>query len=250
MDERDGPAGTTGSPASIRLLIVEDHAALGEALLFAFSFEAGIETVGVAPSIAAALDLVTAERPDVVLMDVRLPDGSGLDAAADITALRPGTAVVIMTAHADHDDALRAAESGATGFILKDVRIAKVVACVRRAVAGEPAIDPTVLQSVLNRAAALGPGAAGPGSGSAPKLTRAERDLIALLARGASRDAVAEALDVEEAEVAAMTVSLQERLGARSVLEALVRAARIGLLGGPDEGSRPGSPPGSQTSRG
>jgi DNA-binding NarL/FixJ family response regulator len=246
MDEADGHVGTSGGRAPIRLLIVEDHAALGEALLFAFSFEAGIETVGVAQTIAAGLDLVMAERPDVVLMDVRLPDGSGLDAAADVTSLRPGTAVVIMTAHADHDDALRAAESGAAGFILKDVRIAKVVAGVRRAVAGEPAIDPTVLQSVLNQAAAEGPGAAGPVSGSVPKLTGEERHFVELLARGATRDAVTEALGVGEGEVVAMTVALQERLGTRSVLEALVRAARIGLL----EDTKPGSPAGSQTSTG
>jgi DNA-binding NarL/FixJ family response regulator len=249
MDERAGPVATAGNPAPIRLLIVEDHAALGEALLFAFSFEKAIETVGIATTIRAGLELLTAEEPDVVLMDVRLPDGSGLDAAAEVAALRPGTAVVIMTAHADHDDALRAAESGAAGFILKEVRIAKVVSAVRQAVAGEPAIDPTLLQSVLNQAAAAGPGVAGPGSGSVPKLTRAEHDFVGLLARGANRGAVTEALGLEEAEVAAMAVSLQERLGTRSVLEALVRAARIGLLEDADDRSKPGSPTGRGTSR-
>jgi DNA-binding NarL/FixJ family response regulator len=237
MDHKDGSAATVG-PAPIRVLIVEDHAALGEALLFAFGFEAGIEAIGVAPTIAAALDQVTATRPDVVLMDVRLPDGSGLEAAARVNALRPGTAVVIMTAHADHDDALRAAESGAAGFILKDVRIAKVVAGVRRAVAGEPAIDPTVLQSVLTQAAEAGPGGAGPIAGPVPELTSPERHLVGLLAGGAGRDAAAEALGVGGGEVTALTAAFQERLGARSVLEALVRAARIGLLEDPDQGSR------------
>src|SRR5688500_5282026 len=115
MDENEDSA-AAARPASIRLLIVEDHAALGEALLFAFGFEPGIEPIGVAPTVARALETVTAEQPDVVLMDVRLPDGSGFDAAARVSALRPGTAVVIMTAHAHHDDALRAAEAGAAGF--------------------------------------------------------------------------------------------------------------------------------------
>lgn len=242
MDEKGSSAGTGSpagdSPAPIRVLIVEDHAALGQALLYAFGFEPGIDAIGVAPTIATALDRVTAERPAVVLMDVRLPDGSGLDAAARVQALQPGTAVVIMTAHADHDDALRAAESGAAGFVLKDVRIAKVVAGVRRAAAGEPAIDPTVLQSVLTQAAAAGPGGAGPAPGPVPKLTPPERDLVGLLAGGADRDTAAEALGVAGSEVAALTASLQERLGARSVLEALVRAARIGLLEDPDQGSR------------
>src|SRR5688572_23990211 len=154
MDETDGSA--ADSPPPMRLLIVEDHAALGEALLFAFGFEAGIEAIGVAPTVARALEMVTTERPDVVLMDVRLPDGSGFDAATRVSALRPGTAVVIMTAHAHQEDALRAANAGAAGFLLKDVRIAKVVAGVRRAVAGVPAIDPALLQSVLTQAATQG----------------------------------------------------------------------------------------------
>jgi DNA-binding NarL/FixJ family response regulator len=243
MDEQDSAAAACG-PAPIRVLIVEDHAALGEALLFAFGFEEGIDVLGVAPTIADAIERVGAEGPDVVLMDVRLPDGSGLDAAGRVKAARPGTAVVIMTAHADKDDALRAAEAGAAGFILKDVRIAKVVAGVRRAVAGEAAIDPTVLQSILNQAADEGRrspdghGGVGPASGSVPKLTPPERDLVGLLAGGAGRSALTEALGVGEAEVAAMSVSLQERLGARSILEALVRAARIGLLDDPDQGPR------------
>ena len=104
MEERDNSTAADGE-APIRVLIVEDHAALGEALLFAFGFEVGIDAIGVAPTIATALERVAAEGPDVVLMDVRLPDGSGLDAAGRVKSARPGTAVVIMTAHADQDDA-------------------------------------------------------------------------------------------------------------------------------------------------
>jgi DNA-binding NarL/FixJ family response regulator len=248
MDEEDGSA-AAGSPAPIRILIVEDHTALGEALLFAFGFEAGIEAIGVAPTVARALEMVTAERPDVVLMDVRLPDGSGFDAAARVSGLRPGTAVVIMTAHADQEDALRAADAGGAGFILKDVRIAKMVATVRRAVAGVPAIDPSVLQSVLARAATQGPGGNGLIPGHVPELTAPERDLLGLLAGGSDREAAAAALGVEPGEVVSLTASLQERLGARSVLEALVRAARVGLLEELIRARGPGSPAGNHPGR-
>lgn len=237
MDEADNSEPDPGGPAPIRLLVVEDHAALGEALLFAFSFEAGIETIGVAPTIGRALEMVKTDRPDAVLMDVRLPDGSGLDAAAQVMALRPGTAVVIMTAHADHQKALQAADAGAAGFILKDVRIAKVVAGVRRAVAGDPAVDPAVLQSILTQAAADGSSAGAPPS-PVPELSATEQELIEHMARAVDRGAIAAALGMSEAGVADIVTSVQERLGARSALEALVRAARIGLLEGPDQGSR------------
>lgn len=237
MDEADNSDPAVGERAPIRLLVVEDHAALGEALLFAFGFEAGIEPLGVAPTVGQALEMVKADRPDVVLMDVRLPDGSGLDAAAQVVAVRPGTAVVIMTAHADHQKALQAADAGAAGFILKDVRIAKIVAGVRRAVAGEPAIDPTVLQSILNQAAAGGSGTGRP-PGSVPQLSASERELIELMAQAVDGGAIATALGMSEAGVADLRASVRERLGARSTLEALVRAARMGLLEDPDQDSR------------
>ena len=131
-----------------------------------------------------------------------------------------------MTAHADHDDALRAAEAGAAGFILKEVRIAKVVAAVRRAVAGEPAIDPTVLHSILIQAAGEGR----PEPSPVPELPPLEGRLARLLAGGADRRTAARALELQDGDVVKLTESLQERLGARSVLEALVRAARGGLL--------------------
>jgi DNA-binding NarL/FixJ family response regulator len=248
MDENDGSA-AADSPAPIRLLIVEDHAALGEALLFAFGFEAGIEAIGVVPRVAQALETVTAERPDAVLMDVRLPDGNGFDAAARISALRPGTSVVIMTAHAHQEDALRAADAGAAGFVLKDVRIAKVVAAVRRAVAGVPALDPTMLQSVLTQAATQGPGGDGPVPGLIPELTASERGLVGLLASGSDRDAAAAALGVGQGGLASLTSSLQARLGARSVLEALVLAARAGLLDELIRAPGPGSPAGYHPGR-
>src|SRR4051795_7128297 len=97
-----GEGGAPGAPNPVRLLVVEDSATLAEALLFAFSFEEGIEAIGIAPTISRALEMVVAEQPDVVLMDVRLPDGSGIDATTQVVALRPGTPVIVMTAHADH----------------------------------------------------------------------------------------------------------------------------------------------------
>jgi len=223
-----GAAGP-GVPGPCRLLVVEDSATLAEALLFAFGFEPGIEPVGVAPSIARALELVEVEQPDVVLMDVRLPDGSGVEAAARIVALRPGTPVVIMTAHADHLLALEAARAGAAGFLLKDVRIAKMVSGVRRAAAGAVAVDPAVLASVLVQAAADGPGAAAPGAGGAD-LPPAEQAVVALLAAGLDLAAVAARLGLDDGDVAGLVASARDRLGARSNLEAVVRAAATGLL--------------------
>jgi two-component system nitrate/nitrite response regulator NarL len=220
--------GRDGSQA-VRILVVEDHAALGEALLFAFSFEEGIEVVGLAPTIAVALEMVTAAAPDVVLMDVRLPDGNGIDATSRVMALRPGTAVIVLTAHADPVFALRAAEAGAAGFMPKDVRIAKVVAAVRAAMAGEAAVDPTVLRSLVAQAAAQGPDA--PLGESPLDLPATALRALDLLARGLGTTAIADELGVAVDETGTIVDSIVAGLGARSRLEAVVIAARRGLLG-------------------
>jgi DNA-binding NarL/FixJ family response regulator len=220
----------------VRLLVVEDSATLAEALLFAFSFEKDIESVGVAPSIGQAVDMLMAEEPEVVLMDVRLPDGSGLDGAARIMALRPGTAVIVMTAHADNLLALEAAENGAAGFLLKDVRIAKIVAGVRRAVTGGLAVEPAVLEALLAQAMTEGRSGRATTAG-ALDLSPPEEEVLRLLADGLDGADIAERLGLADTEVARIAASTRARLGARSNLEAVVRAARAGLFG-PDHGSR------------
>lgn len=212
----------------IRLLVVEDSAALGEALLFAFGFEDGVEPVGVAPTIARALEMVADEQPDVVLMDVRLPDGSGIEAVSHVVALRPATRVIVMTAHADNLIALEAADAGAAGFVLKDVRIAKIVTAVRRAVAEAVAVDLVVLEAMLAQAQSTEP--------AGIELATQEREVLGLLAEGLDRQAIAERLGIQDDDVTALAAALREHLGARSNLEAAVRAARAGLFG-PDQGS-------------
>jgi DNA-binding NarL/FixJ family response regulator len=213
----------------IRLLVVEDSPSLGEALKFAFGFEDGIEPVGVAPSIRQALEMAAAERPDVVLMDVRLPDGNGIEAVSRVVELRPGTAVIVMTAHADNLIALDAADAGAAGFVLKDVRIAKIVASVRRVVTEALAVDPVVLDAILAQA--------GTGASTAVELAGPASELLSLLAEGLDRQAIAARLGIEERDVTKLAAAVRDQLGARSNLEAVVKAVRGGLPG-PDQGSR------------
>ena len=216
-----------------KVLVVEDHAALGEALLFAFGFEPDIEVVGLAPTVAAAVEMAAASRPDVVLMDVRLPDGSGIDATSRVLEVHPTAAVVVLTAHADPVFALRAAEAGAAGFMAKDVRIARIVATVRAVQAGQVAVEPTVLRVLLAQAAADGR-AEGDGeaarNGPAVGLPAEQLAVLEYLARGAGPEAIAGQLGLDGADVDSAVAGALAGLGARSRLEAVVLAARRGLL--------------------
>ena len=227
---RQSDPGALMDNEQIRLLVVEDSPSLGEALMFAFGFEDGIEPVGVARSIRQALEMAAVDRPDVVLMDVRLPDGNGIEAASRVVELRPGTAVIVMTAHADNLIALDAADGGAAGFVLKDVRIAKIVASVRRVVTEALAVDPAVLDAILAQAG-------GTGASAAVELEQPASELLRLLAEGLDRQTIAARLGIEESNVTRLAAAVRDQLGARSNLEAVVKAARARLLG-PDQGSR------------
>jgi DNA-binding NarL/FixJ family response regulator len=216
-----------------RVLVVEDHAALGEALLFAFGFEPDIEVVGLAPTVEAAVEMAAASRPDVVLMDVRLPDGSGIEATSRVLEVHPAAAVVVLTAHADPVFALRAADAGAAGFMAKDVRIARIVATVRAVRAGQVAVEPTVLRSLLAQAAADGPtegDSVGTGEGPAGELRADQLAVLGYLAQGVGPEAIAGQLGLDDADVELALTGALQGLGARSRLEAVVLAARRGLL--------------------
>jgi DNA-binding NarL/FixJ family response regulator len=135
---------------------------------------------------------------------------------------------VVLTAHADPVFARRAAEAGASGFIPKDVRIAKIVGAVRAVMAGELAVEPTVLRSLLAQAAAEGREAGGPATGTGQPALPAEQVMVLeLLAGGAGLEGIAAKLGGDG--LATVTAAVAG-LGARSPLEAVVLAARLGLL--------------------
>lgn len=209
-----------------RVLVVEDNAALAEALQFAFSFEDDIEVVGVAPTVAATLELAATARPDVILMDVNLPDGNGIETTPRVLEVHPGAAVIVLTAHADAVFAMRAARAGASGFVPKDVRIAKILAAIRAVMAGDLAVDPTVLRSLLAQAAEDGRSE----GAVADPLPPDDVTVLELLAQRIGTAGIAEKLGLSESDVARKVMATAGRLGARSPLEALVRAAHLGVL--------------------
>jgi len=218
---------TAEPPDPLRVLIVEDHLALGNALRLAVDLQSGMECIGVAGTVADALALAADSHPDGVLMDVRLPDGDGIGATARLKDLWPSVCVIVLTAGADVGTLLRAAEAGAAGFFPKESRMAVILDGLRRAVAGEPVVAPSALQGLLAAARHQGPlETSRPGRELAPE----ERELLVLLAAGEDATAIASRQGTTLEACRARIATLAEGLGARSALEALVVAARRGLL--------------------
>ncbi|MCJ7712146.1 MAG: response regulator transcription factor [Chloroflexi bacterium] len=236
------PLRTDESPISTecltRVLIVDDHLAFSGAVEIAINAQGDMISVGAAASVAAALAAVRRESPDVVLMDVHLPDGDGIDATKQIVELGMGTRVLILTAHTSVDVMARAASAGACGFLPKESSVGSVLRAIRAAGDGQMVVDGSTLAAILGRLQRPATALPDPLPG-APSLTRREHDVLALMGEGLDPHAIAQKLGISLNSCRGYQKNILAKLGAHSQLEAVVVASRRGLIG-PDMARRVG----------
>lgn len=205
--------------APIRVVLVEDHDMVAEAMTLAIQQVDDIEVVARARSIATAVAEVDEHSPDVVLLDRRLPDGDAVEAIAQLSAL--GTRVLVLTGEATASVAARVAEAGGAGLLLKSAGLDELMAAVRRVADGDVVFGAEFLAGVLNRLTGRTPSAT---------LTARERQALHQLADGASTAELAQRLGVAHNTARNHVQRVLEKLGARSKLEAVAIARREGLL--------------------
>lgn len=194
---------------------------VAEAISLALEQAAGITVVARAKSIAEALAETQRHKPDVVVLDRRLPDGDAIGAIAELSTT--GARVLVLTGEASAAVATRVAEVGGAGLVLKSSRLEELESAVRQVAAGEVAFGPGLLAGVLDRLTGRTRG------GSTP-LTAREQETLVLLAGGASTEEVSERLGVTRNTVRNHVQRILDKLGARSKLEAVAIARREGLL--------------------
>lgn len=182
---------------TIRLLLVDDHEVLRIGLRTLFT-EAGFQVVGEAGTLAAAVAEADRAKPDVILMDVRLPDGSGIEACRTIRAAHPAIRVLFLTSFADDDAVLATILAGADGFLLKEVSGDRLIAAVRTVADGRSILDPAVTQRVLARVTSLSTAS----KEDAPEaLSPQEERVLALVADGKTNKEIAAALGLSDKTV-------------------------------------------------
>jgi DNA-binding NarL/FixJ family response regulator len=197
---------------------------------------AGFTVVGEAADGAAAVALAASERPDVVLMDVRMPVMDGLEATRRIAASGADAPKVVILTTFDLDDYVyEALRAGASGFLLKDAPRADLVAAIRVAAAGDALLAPSVTRRLIEAFAAR-PAAVAPSPSRLASLTPRERDILMLVARGLSNTEIASDLVVSEATVKTHVGHLLAKLGLRDRVQAVILAYETGAItpGRPD----------------
>ena len=191
-----------GTGRTIRLLMVDDSEVLRLGLRTLFSEAGGFQVVGEASTMARAVSEAARLNPDVVLMDVRLPDGSGVEACRLIRAQRPEARVLFLTSYADDDAVLATILAGAQGFLLKEVSSDELVRAVNTVANGQSVLDPAVTQRVLSRMQALSASTSKEqGDAKRDELSPQERRVLALVTEGKTNKEIAAALDLSEKTV-------------------------------------------------
>jgi DNA-binding NarL/FixJ family response regulator len=211
----------------VRVLLVDDQALFREALGTLLATHDGIDVAGEAGNGEEALSQAASLRPDVVLMDLRMPVLDGVAATRRLRLEHPSVRVIALTTFDDDEDVFAALRAGAVGYLLKDVSSARLIEAVLAAARGESVLQPSVAAKVVARFAQLPEPAPRP---LVVPLSEREREVLRLLADGRSNREIAAKLFLAEGTVKNHVTNLLGKLGARDRTQAALRARDLGLL--------------------
>jgi NarL family two-component system response regulator LiaR len=207
---------------TIRLLIVDDHAVVRQGLRGFLRLQEGIEVVGEAASAAEAVDIAGTVFPDVVLLDLVMPEGNGIGALRRLIEVAPGVRVLVLTSFADDAQIFAAMAAGASGYLLKDIDPQALADAIRDVHAGRPALHPSVAARLMRQGAVR--------RVSHDDLTARERDVLRLMVEGLANKQIAQRLGIGEKTIKTHVSRVLAKLGVADRTQAAVLAIREGLV--------------------
>jgi len=210
----------------LRVLIVDDHEVVREGLRSLLNRREGISVVGEAGTVGTAVEEAARLRPDVVIMDVRLPDGSGVEACREIRQENPAARVIMLTSYADDEAVFASILAGAAGYLLKQTRGQALAEAIEAVAQGGSLLDPAVTQKVLERVRSLGGRRP---DDSLASLSDQEQKILLLIAEGKTNKEIAEEIFLSDKTVKNYVSSILSKLNLRRRAEAAAFIARKGL---------------------
>lgn len=207
---------------TVRIFLLDDHEIVRRGVRELLEAEDDLEVVGEAGTAAEAVARIPATLPDVAVLDVRLPDGSGVEVCREVRSANPALACIMLTSFSDDEALFEAIMAGASGYVLKEVRGGELVGSIRRVAAGETLLDPALTTRVLERLRR------GPEEDARLRdLTEQERRILGLLAEGKTNRQIAEEMFLAEKTVKNYVSNLLSKMGMSRRTEAAVYAARL-----------------------
>jgi len=208
---------------TLRLLVVDDHEVVRQGLVALLDRRPGFQVVAEAGTVEEAIAQARLHQPDIVVMDVRLPDGSGVEACREIRAELPGTRVIMLTSFPDDEAVLSAIVAGAAGYLLKQIRARDLVAALEAVGRGESLLDPAVTERVLERVRRIATGAVDDELGV---LTPQERKILMLVAEGKTNKEIAADVFLSDKTVKNYVSSILSKLNLERRAQAAAYVAR------------------------
>lgn len=220
MAEASRPGAT---PHRLRLMVVDDHEVVRQGLVALLDRRDTFQVVAEAGSVAEAIEMADRFQPELIVMDVRLPDGSGIEACREIRAEHPGTRVVMLTSYPDEEAVLSAIVAGASGYLLKQVRARDLVSALEAVGRGESLLDPAVTEKVLERVRRIATGAY---TDELAQLTAQEQKILLLVAEGKTNKEIAAEVFLSDKTVKNYVSSILSKLNLQRRAQAAAFVAK------------------------
>ncbi|MET9378021.1 response regulator [Streptomyces sp. NPDC003035] len=216
-------------PADVRVVLTDDQPLVRTALRMVIAEAPGLDVVGEAGNGAEAVELAETLRPDVIVMDLRMPGMDGIEATRRIMADPGPTRVLVLTTFDDDDHVYGALRAGASGFLVKDMGLDDILAAIRVVAAGDALIAPSVTRRLIKEFTGR-PATGAPRRGELTSITEREREVLTLIGGGLSNTEIAERLVISVATAKTYVTRLLAKLGARDRVQLVIIAYETGLV--------------------
>jgi len=210
----------------IRVLLADDHSLFRAGVQALLSNIEGVEVVGEADSGRKAIEMVRARTPDVVLMDIAMPEMNGLETTTRVTKEFPGVRVIMLSMHAGEEYVMQALRAGASGYLLKDAATSELELAVRAVARGETYLTPTISKRVIDDYLMRTTGSQGP----VDQLTKRQREILQLIAKGYTSKEMAQMLSLSPKTIETHRTQLMKQLDIHDVAGLVRYAIRVGLV--------------------